>query len=728
MSSKFLNSAGAVYADEAAHYLEDRGLAVGDVEVVFLESKNMGLENEDGTDFTPQGWAFVIKGPNGLPMPGMHHIRVCNYPATKLYVQNRKANVQGIKRQRWSKDEDRPKFLQGFKEEFLYFTKDANAVCHSNVVMLHEKITSAELATKYLDVPCLAVSGCHGWSKQGKMGPMLEMTLKNLATNAKLIVCFDGDIVTNPGIMEAARGLKGWVKELRKDITITFLLVPVNPQGVGWDDWCVHMGPQAAQAWAELIIEQAEGVEITDFLPPAYLVEMFQLETKELRDGTEVAVHTLDNYERLARYPKWSGTSEDISGLVYDSTNIELGPKSLNLLVKEFRKWLETSAYRGQGEAVRNQHAKDVIETLLELNKISVPIELLSRQPEVTYEEANAAALKLITEGMWVNGPMAREETITTLIRMARDIVALWTLDPSVDVQWCCALVGPSGCGKSNFPHSFVAGLSDLGYSPNIAILAKDGNKAELTELFKACRDSLIGVFDEYDPAETNAKQVEQNIFTLSTTRKTNARMLYADRATECMRHASIFLTTTDKNRSYIRSSKGAGERRFITLEVQGVVTRDGQLTSNRQVIKECGLILLRYGLQLYLAGDIADATEFSKQHTDQYLGAPGVLGRLGQLWARADLPTVLKKFGEDYTRPKTTDVRFTMPIMMDALMPQERVSRQEKADLREFIISCGAENIGKGRIRQNGKDVQKDEVWCVTHWEAYCEALLSKI
>lgn len=733
MATKFTTEENSTYLEEAAEYLAARGFPANcPIHIQPFAAKNMGLENEDGTDFTPEGWAFVMKGPDGQPIEGMYHIRVCNYPQTPLYVQDRKGKVQGIKRQRWNKDEDRPKFLQGFKEEFLYYASRLNELCHSPVITLHEKITSAELALMYLGTPSVAVSGCAGWLKNHKMGAQLKFLIENLKQDCKMLVCFDGDLRNKEGIQEAARGLKSWVKELRPDIHVVFPEVPENEQGVGWDDWCVAQGSNAAAAWAQEILNQGDGVEITDFAPSTLLIEQYQLTFKQTRGGDIVPEHTAENYTRLMRYPKWRALAMDIGGEIYNGDDVLAGSVRFEGLVYAYRRWLESGPFRDDAEAVRTNHAKDAITDLLTRNKISVPLELLAIQEEVSEDQAKEAAMRLITKGINVTGPMDKDQTAETIIRMARDMVAMWSLDPSVDVQWCCALVGPSGCGKSNFPKSFVGCLADWGYSATVAQLPKEGAKAELPELYKACRDVTIGVFDEYNPDDSYAKQLEQTIFTLSTTRKSKARQLYKEYSEEFLRHASIFLTTVDTNRTYIKSSKGAGERRFITLEVEGVRYHDdGKLTSDRAVVKECGAILLRYGYQLFMAGDTRAATEFSTLTTGDYVSEAAVVGRVGQLWSTIgqDIGRALSKFKEVYYRETTGDVRFSMPMMYNLLMPDERLNRWEKADLKQFVKDCGAECMGKNRVNgPNGREVMKDEVWAIANWEAWCEALIAKI
>jgi hypothetical protein len=733
MATSFLNSEGTTYITEAAQYLEARGLTVEDVGIIPYATKNHGLSTEDGANYPLMGWAFAIKGEDGVPDPAFGHLRVMNWPQDGQPLYNI-IHRMDTKTKEKKLNADRPKFVQLFKGEFLYFTLPKSKVCHSPVVMIHEKITSAELATKSMGgiMPCLALSGCWGWGKEGKMGPKIKSVIENLAADCKLLICFDGDIRVNSRIQRAARTLKSWVNSVRPDITTIFLEVPENEHGVGWDDWATGRGAQLGADWMEEIARQGEGISISEFIPPAFLADMFQLETKEIKGkDAPVPCHTLDNYRRLMAHPEFSTLAQDIGGAVYDSEDIEAGGLHEEDIANDIQSWFEKNAYRDTPESVRRQQIKVILESHLRKHRISVPLLLLAQQPQVTQDQARAAAKRLITCGIEVLGPMSQEDTITTLIRCFRDMVSLWSLDTDVDPPWALALVGPTGCGKSNFPHSVLKCFEKWGYRPTVAKLAKSGNRAKLDELNRACRDSMVGVFDEYNPEDSSAREVEQNIFTLSSTRVSKQRELHKDHASDCFRHASLFLTTTDKNRNYIRSAKGEGERRFITLEVKGVKEFDGHLSSDREIIDECAETLLVYGYHLFLEGDRTDATEFSRATTIDYISAPTIFVRMGQFWARADLGAVLKKFGETYYREQTGDTRFSLPILFDALMPQEKLNRQEKADLKDLVMDLGAKCMGKARV--NGpqgpsKEITKDEAWAVKDWDAWCLGFMSKI
>lgn len=721
MASRFLSeTTGAVYLSEYAKYLADRGCDMADFPAVMYADKNMGLNTEDGATFMVEGWAFMVRGPDGLPDPNKLHMRACNYPTGKIYMGAKKET------RKLATAADLPKFIQLFKDEFLHYTVPRAVICHAPVVMVHEKITSAMLATKYLGFPGVALSGCAGWSKGGKINKEFEFLIKNLELHAKILVCFDGDVAYKHGIQEAARGLKGWVNTLRPDLEIVFLQVPENDVGVGWDDWVVSKGEIAAAEWPMEVMRQGTGIEITSFVPASFLIEEYQLTVSEGKDGKLSPQHTLDNYVRLLRYPRFAALAVDVSGLIYNTDNIDAGPVDFDGAVLEYRKWLETNVFRGSSAgSVRVTFAKDALTEVLANKEVSVPHMLLERQPEVTKDEATAAARLLVTEGIKVTGPMPEDHTVETVIRMSRDMVALWGTDEHVDVQWACALVGPSGCGKSNFPKSFVACFSDWGYRPRIAQLAKEGSKAELSELYKACRDSLVGVFDEYNPADHSAKQVEQNIFTLSTTRVTDARELFKERASKCVRHASIFLTTVDTNRNYIRSSKGAGERRFITLEVVGTQYWDGALSSNRTIIKQCGATLLRYGFQLYKAEDAASATEHSRATAADYIGESGAVGKISQFWVgHTDAEMIFRTFGAAWDHKGI--IHCTWPVIYNLLMPgnADKFGRQDKADIQQFVLDLGATVAKKGRVK--GKVM--DNRVTIENWTQFKENLFTKV
>lgn len=732
MATSFVTDQGTTYIDAAAKYLEERGLSTDECAIIPYAFKNHGLSDENGAPYPLEGWAFALKDEEGVPDPSRMHMRVMNWPeqGVNLYNEFRKPGSPTKLR---VVNNDRPKFIQLFKDEFLYFTRSKHETCHSNLVMIHEKITSAELATKHLmGVPCLALSGCWGWGKRGKMGSGLKSVIENLAEDCKVLVCFDGDIRSNDRIQKAARTLKGWIGSMRPDITLIFLEVPENENGVGWDDWARGRGAELAADWLEEITRQNNGMVVPEFIPPSFLVDQYQLETKESK-GSDVPVpmHTLDNYRRLLAHPRFATLAQDISGAVYDREDIAAGGLHEEDIVNDIQSWFEKNAYRDTPESVRRMQIKTVLESHLRKNRISVPLELLSAQPQVTEDQARAACLKLITEGIQVLGPMSQEDTITTLIRCFRDMVGLWSLDTTIDPQWALALVGPTGCGKSNFPHSILKPFEKWGYHPTVTKLAKSGNRSKLDELNRACRDSMVGVFDEYNPEDSSAREVEQNIFTLSSTRVSKQRELHKDYASDCFRHASLFLTTTDKNRNYIRSSKGEGERRFITLEVKGVKIYDGALSSDREVIAECSEVLLVYGYQLFMEGNRTDATSLSRATTESYISAPGILVRMGQTWGGGGgLLETLKKFKGYYYRDQTDDIRFSMAMMYDSLMPGEKLSRQEKADLKELVAELGAKNMGQGRVNvpNHSKGVMKDEVWAIKDWDAWCEGLIARI
>jgi hypothetical protein len=239
----------------------------------------------------------------------------------------------------------------------------------------------------------------------------------------------------------------------------------------------------------------------------------------------------------------------------------------------------------------------------------------------------------------------------------------------------------------------------------------------------------MMAVFDEYNPDDRCAKQVEQNIFTLSTTRMSSQRRLYEEDSVDVFRRASLMLTTVDKNRGYIRSSKGAGERRFITLEVEGVRDWYGAKTSNREVITECALPLLVYGYQLYMEGDKGSATEYSMLTTGEYISEASIIAKIAARWSLGDIKLKLEDYKKMLYREGSDDYRFSMAQMQALLLPEDKLGRLEVGDLRTMIEDLGAENIGKARVNvANGKEAQKDNAYVIKDWDEFMDHLVAKM
>lgn len=718
-TSKFMTQ-GETYIGHAAKYLEARGLTIQDTPILPYKNVNLGFTTKDGSPFIPEGWAYLIRRPEGEYYEDRWLLRVENWPKEDLYQkkQGKPCLLTGAP----------PKFIQISAKgaDCTNYISTIDELCHSNIVTWHEKTSSAALSTKLTDIPSIALSGCTNWSSEGRLRDGLESMVRLMKADAQLVVCFDGDIIENPNVMHAASQLKGWINALRKDITVHFPLVPPMAEGLnGWDDFIVAQGENAQAVLLEIF--GGVGVDVISALPVQYLVSEFQVKVKVVRDKV-VIMQTAENYARLLNHPMWTPYIADVDGSIYNRDNFAQGRLPRDVFYDMYEMWLADSAFGMEGEHVRGLAVKQAAKKVMTKRQESVPLLLLAQQPPVTRQQAMDAALRLSTEGIKVVGPMTKDQTAETFIRIARDMVALWSVDPYVDIQWALALVGPSGCGKSNFPKSFTACFNDWGFRPSIAQLAKEGNRSNLDELLRQCRDSLIGVFDEYNPDERSARIVEQNIFTLSTTRLSHQRRLHEEDSSEMIRRAAIMLTTVDRNKSYGRSAKGAGERRFITMEVEGVKLYGDKMTSDRVVIKECGAILLRYGYQLFLDGETAPATEYSEAHTGDYVGAAPIVARIAGLWARQEIAKALGNFKNTQYRKQTDDVRFSMPQMVDMLLPGETLGRMDKGDFHTLVLDCGAEDIGKGRVNTPNGEVMKDKAYLIADWDAWCIELQAKL
>lgn len=723
-TSKFLQGT-KTYISEAAVYLEKRGLSIQDLPIIPYKSVDMGFYIKDGQGFMPlplQGWAFQVRNPEGGYYEDRWLLRVCNWPEGELFKKSggKMAQVAGSP----------PKFLQVSMKgaDCTNFVSTVSEMCHSKVVMFHEKYTSAALTKKLLNIPSIALSGCSNWSTDGKIKESIADMIRLMEPDTKIVVCFDGDILENPNVMHAASQLKGWIGTIREDIKVVFPMVPPLPDGMnGWDDFTVFQGENAISAWVEML--DADGVDVSSALPIQHLITKYQVKVKVLKDKI-VLEHSPENYRRLLAHPMWTKYSMDLSGTCYDISTVPVTPMSFDELAWKFEAWLADVPYVGDGANVSSSRVKGALREEMRRRTVSVAHHLLAQRPTVTDEEAYAAALDLITNGLKVKGPMTEADTIETVLRMSYDMAALWSNDPAVDVHWVLALVGPSGCGKSNFPKSFLSCMAKWGHRSVTASLPKDGPKAAIEELYRSVKGVLLAGFDEYNPAEGSARTVEQNIYTLSTTREFTQRRLYETDVVEEMRRSALFLTTVDKNQAYMRAGKDAGgERRFITLEVMGVKDYYGTLASDRDVIARCGETLLVWGYQQFVAGAArGSATEFSKELAGQYVTAAPIVGRIAVLWAGMEMQKVLNNFGEAQYRKGTGDWRFSMAQIQHLLLPDEKLGRMDVNDLKEMVVDLGAEDIGKARVNSPSGEVTKDKVYCVKDWDAWCLALHAKL
>lgn len=700
--SRFLSS-GKTYIEEAANYLAARGLSAQNIPIIPYASKDHGLRYEDGTPFAMEGWAYCLRGPDGEVRDNQFVLRVCNYPTDGRKLFFRKDGEE------W---EARPKFVQCFQGDYLHYATKREDIVRSNLVMLHEKVTSSELSTKLLSVPSLAVNGCTGWSRGGEIAVELRQVIQAMAPKARLVVCFDGDLVSNPNIQLAASRLKGAIDCLRPDLRVDFPMVPDNTVGVGWDDWVVSCGDDAGPLWAAEL--EKDGVTITDVLPLPYLVREFGVSVSQKSKAPRIE-QTTNNYERLLRFPRWAGVMVDYNGDVYRDGSY-FG--TADDLFYQFYTWLERNVCAGYGNEVSENRCRKAFDSWLADRKTSVALELLRTQPSVGYDQARAAAERLVTDGFQVLGPMTHEETVETVLRIFRDTVARWSDDPKVDIQWVWSIIGPSGCGKSMFSRFLYEGLETIGYRRS----AKgEINKSmpKIEEENRKARDCLVLALDDYNPSNGNARDLENMLYTLTSERTTTQREPYARSPVEIMRRSVFFLSTTDKSREFIRSAKGSGERRFIVMEGRGTQMVSGLMRVNRQVLAQSGLELLVWAAGGAVGCGSGQATEYSEKYAGQYVqGAPGVMDIV--MPRRHDLEQAMRQ----WYREKTGDYRFSAPMLITVL-GAERRSGAKLMDFCNHLVECGAKSIGQSRVwAEPGREVMKDKVFSVVDLGAFLDNL----
>lgn len=731
--SKFLQT-GHTYIGEAAAYLEARGVAANkDVSIVPYHCVNHGYLVKRGNlyePWLPEGWAFRVRGPDGEYYDDRLLLRPCN---KKEDIYRREKVNKG---KEWDVvPVDVPKFLHiGPKgADLTHFASTLHELVNSPVLMFHEKFTSAALAIKHLGVPSLALSGCTNWSKEKSLRPSVRNVVELAQHGATIYVCFDADISTNADVNYAATQLRGWITGLRPDIRVVFPIVPEMADGSnGWDDWAVEQGPQVAEHWLALLQEQ--GYEITPAMPAGWLIETYGLAWKATKnDGIEIE-HTSDNYLKLLNHPHWRDWARNIDGTIINAETLELRDED-NFLF-EYEAWLQTNVFPGSGAKVSGRMVFAAVMRRLQIHRVSFPHLVLEAMDEVSEDDALAAANRWLTEATKVVAPMTHEENVATLLRICRDLVGLWAVDPDISPQWMLALVGPSGSGKSNWPERLCAFLNVDGperprWQP--AEVPKTGSRSDPTEYKRIMRDNLVVMLDEYEPDDTIARGLEREFFSLSTKRQDMMRDPYSRKPKACTLRAGIILTTVDTNRRFIRSAKGAGaERRFIVWEMVGTVMGpDGKMTSNRPLMEELGAVLMRYGWQMWRDKVRGSANEFSTKYVHDYISDANVSGKvnMGGLRSVDALEDEFTKLGQQWAMRDGGKVRISDKMLANALCPGANLTRGDRKDIVLMAYECGAVDAPQSSgvtALANGKKARN--VLEVADWPRFIEEMFARL
>lgn len=724
MASSFEEQLGTVgYLEECAEYLEARGLNFKELPIVTSLVRDVGLYTRTDGEFFKyelKGWGFRIKDKWGEVLDGCFLMRP---------VWNDADIYQRVDKQ-YELIERKAKFRQVGKWTINWVSTAAECKASSRL-MIHEKFTCAYLSVKHLGVPSIGLSGCHNWRKGGGIDPDLRDVLVNMPPSSTVFMCLDGDVLTNEGVHASASAFKGYMETLRPDITVIFPMVPAGFGG--WDDWAVQQEDIEGSWILEL---NAQKVDITGFLTKDLLVNQYGLAYKTDKEGGIHILHTTSNYLKLFQgHPRWADYVLNIDDMVYDKNNPST-PMDFDNLGTKLEIWLTESAFRGaEAEQVKIGLCIRTVKQAFDLpdRMFSLPHYHIEQMgPPPTEKEARAAAMRLVTDGIRVTGPMTLEETAETMLRVYRDMVGMWSYDTIWSPQWMLALVGPSNAGKSDFPRSALRPLTDMGFRQAVGKLHHTGDKAKPEEMARVLKSCLAGVVDEYNPAAHAAKAYEDQLISVCSDRVILIRKMRQDNAMPHLRNASVFLTTTDKNRQFLRSGKGEGaERRAIVLEIVPFHDYEGQLSSNREVIRECSAILLRWGLAAYRAGYPGSATEVSRLHSSEYLEEDATLRNVGKMWAKGDLSGALERYGKMFHRPTTKDWRLSPSQLYEMVFPGERLQRDQAMKLQNLVVECGATRETKGRVNSmavEGKESIVDSYFRIADWDSWSIALMSAL
>lgn len=706
--SKFVSSgSGKTYIGEAADYAEHRGMSIQELGIVPLYTKNHGLRTALGGQHILEGWAFRIRDIDGEYKDNQYLLRVCNM-------------VEGLTYSNGDPADNVPKFLQTHREPILHYC-GGRGVQQSPVVGLHEKIISAELMWKHLRVPSVAISGCWGWSRNHSMNTEFARMVRGLAPHCRLVVHFDGDISSNVRVYNAAASLRGAISTLRPDVEVVVARLPPNDRGVGWDDWWVGTGA-TPQQWIDILTQ--EGVDTPETLPLDWLRDEYGVRTLLVggRDATPQLEQTLDNYQRLLNFPRWSSLKWDINQDAYNDgqhTDIDLNT--------DYPCWLERTVCGGYGNKVNFKRVEMAISRFRKARTVDMASEILRTLPCPTGDEIRAAAQQVATTWPQI-GRLRGEEWVQTIIRMARDMPRRWQGTGSTDIQWIMSIVGPAGCGKTTAFERLMAEIVALGLKDAaIGQIPKIKQQMSQAEIVRKARDSRILLMDDLNHAvnEADARAAFNLLYTISSGMNNSQRELYVEHSTNVPLRA-IFVVTSVHPR-YVRTAPNTGERRFITLEVDRMSAPGwaaGWLTL---------LCASAHGALDSVAGD---ATEFSRLYVGDYVRESLALESLrgghldsGQILSAFDLWKRDKFSGRDPHMDKYC-YRFSLPMLKTAM--GVHISRGvDNAEFVAVIEQCGAQPLGNVLVndpKHRDGQVKKDHVWGVESAEMFVDALVGKL
>lgn len=727
--------AGATFKDsfksvgflkECTEYLAARGLDYHEVLAVNCVTESIGVGVRSSGEFEEvlmQGWAFRVKDRFGEIMEGCFLVRPM-WPDEKMYMR-----ISGAKDgEKKYKEYKKPKFRQVGNWGINWLSTAAECKA-SSTLFIHEKFCCSYLTLKHLKAPSIGLSGCFNWCEDGAMRPELRDVLVNMPPGASVYLCLDGDVATNPTVNRAARSFKGYMDELRPDIKV---ILPVVPEGFGgWDDWVVAQGGvDVSGHWLQEL--NSQHIDVTSFLTTDVLITLYGLASRPDKDGNLFILHTTDNYIKLfSQNPLWDDYILNIDGMLYHK---ELPGDQLEYedLSRKFEIWLSTCVFSGrESEKVSSDKCLKAVKEVLARpdRRFSLPhywIEKLGAP--CSDEEAVKVVEKLITDGIRVTGPMTQEETVATLLRVYRDMVGMWSFDRLWKPQWMLAIIGPSNAGKSDFAHSALRYFEEVGFLTPVGKLHQSGDKAKPEEMARVLMSILVGVVDEYNPSDRTAKPYEDQLISTVSDRTIVLRRMRENNAKAALRAASIFLTTTDRNRQYLRSGKGEGaERRAITLEIEGFKDFEGKLSSDREVVQNCSKMLLRWGLEAYRRGWPGSATEYSMKYASEYLAGNDVLRNVSRGLVFQGMEDLISR-GHALYRKHTEDYRFNISQLTFICVADGKVSQGEQKQLRNAAVEAGATPIRQGKVnslKPGGRETMSNNILSVKDWEVWVEEFM---
>jgi hypothetical protein len=193
-------------------------------------------------------------------------------------------------------DRDEAKYMQPPGTPTYLFTRSVDEYDlwrESKLKMIVEGEKKMVAGCLRLGVPSVGVGGAHAPLTGGELDPWI---VQGVGPGDRVLVVYDGDVVTNASVGAAAASLARLIEGLGESIRVEVVLLPKGPMGVrmGLDDWLLEV-PKGKELAAFEALPRLDWSQMPDLT--SVLIRRYKLQVSINKDGDE---KLLPNYSNAA--------------------------------------------------------------------------------------------------------------------------------------------------------------------------------------------------------------------------------------------------------------------------------------------------------------------------------------------------------------------------------------------------------------------------------------------